>query len=255
MGAFFISGLSMSDQSSSSRPRRPILQPAFEPAAQPWIVANAGLSALPPNRLTPEALRHTLGQQTSWSVQLPLNDDSRYPGREGEPVRAAVLIPLVTHTGGVSVMLTERAAHLHDHAGQISFPGGRIEDSDANPVAAALREAQEETGLSPDRVQVLGSMPPYITATGFAITPVVGLVTPGFELLPDEFEVAEIFEVPLAFIVDPANHRLHRAELADGRVRQFYSMPWGRHFIWGATAAMLRNLYYLLGGNTQAPRP
>ncbi|OZI38479.1 CoA pyrophosphatase [Bordetella genomosp. 10] len=238
----------MSDSSSPSRPRRPSVRPFFDPATQPWVTADDGLPPLPSERLTEPALRQRLAGPTSWSVQLPLNDDTRYPGREGPPVLAAVLVPLVSRPDGVSVMLTQRAAHLHDHAGQISFPGGRIEDSDPSPVAAALREAQEETGLAPDYVDVLGSMPSYMTATGFSITPVVGLVQPGFTLAPDAFEVAEVFEVPLRFIVDPANHRLHRAELADGRVRQYYSMPWGRYFIWGATAAMLRNLYYLLGG-------
>ncbi len=220
----------------------------FDPADQPWVVADDGLPPLPPERLTEQALRDRLSGPTSWSVQLPLNDDTRYPGREGPPVMAAVLIPLVTRPDGVYVLLTQRAAHLHEHAGQISFPGGRIEDTDASPQAAALREAEEETGLTPDYVEVLGTMPSYMTATGFSITPVVGLVRPGFTLTSDPFEVAEIFEVPLRFIVDPANHRLHRAELADGRVRQYYSMPWEKFFIWGATAAMLRNLYYLLGG-------
>ncbi|OWT70242.1 MULTISPECIES: CoA pyrophosphatase [unclassified Achromobacter] len=238
----------MSDRPSPARPRRPAAGPAFDPASTPWVVANDGLPALPLARLSEQALRDHLTGEGSWSVQLPLNDDTRYPGREGTPVMAAVLVPLVTRPDGVYVLLTQRAAHLHDHAGQISFPGGRIEDSDASPVAAALREAQEETGLTPDYVEVLGTMPRYMTATGFSVIPVVGLVRPGFTLAPDAFEVAEVFEVPLSFIVDPANHRLHRAELPDGRVRQYYSMPWGNFFIWGATAAMLRNLYYLLGG-------
>jgi 8-oxo-dGTP pyrophosphatase MutT (NUDIX family) len=260
-GAFFIlasffptfvaQSASMPESSSTSRPRRPIARPSFDPTTQPWVVANEGLEPLQAAALTPVALRQTLAEPHSWSVQLPLNDDTRYPGREGPPVLAAVLIPLVAHEQGVSVMLTERAAHLHDHAGQISFPGGRIESSDVSPVAAALREAEEETGLPPDRVEVLGTMPPYMTATGFSITPVVGMVRPGFTLAPDAFEVAEVFEVPLAFIADPANHRLHRVELPDGRVRQFYSMPWQRFFIWGATAAMLRNLYYLLRGHQE----
>jgi len=238
----------MSDSSSPSRPRRAAVGPAFDPASTPWVVANEGLPPLPPAQLTEQALREHLSGAGSWSVQLPLNDDTRYPGREGTPVMAAVLVPLVTRPDGVYVLLTQRAAHLHDHAGQISFPGGRIEESDASPVAAALREAEEETGLTPDYVEVLGTMPPYMTATGFSVIPVVGLVRPGFTLAPDAFEVAEVFEVPLRFIVDPANHRLHRAELPDGRVRQYYSMPWENFFIWGATAAMLRNLYYLLGG-------
>jgi 8-oxo-dGTP pyrophosphatase MutT (NUDIX family) len=204
------------------------------------------LHAVPPQALAVDELRRVLQHPGGWPVQLPLNGDTRYPGREGPPVLAAVLIPLVMRQDGVTVMLTQRTAHLHDHAGQISFPGGRIEETDASPIAAALREAQEETGLAPEWVEVLGTMPVYLTSTGFSVTPVVALVRPGFELVPDAFEVADIFEVPLSFITDPANHRLHRVELPDGRVRRYYSMPWDRYFIWGATAAMLRNLYHLL---------
>jgi 8-oxo-dGTP pyrophosphatase MutT (NUDIX family) len=204
------------------------------------------LHAVPPQALAVDELRRVLQHPGGWPVQLPLNGDTRYPGREGPPVLAAVLIPLVMRQDGVTVMLTQRTAHLHDHAGQISFPGGRIEETDASPIAAALREAQEETGLTPEWVEVLGTMPVYLTSTGFSVTPVVALVRPGFELVPDAFEVADIFEVPLSFITDPANHRLHRVELPDGRVRRYYSMPWDKYFIWGATAAMLRNLYHLL---------
>lgn len=236
----------MSDSSSSARPRRPLARPGFDPASQPWVVANDSLPAVPAGLLTPDLLRGTLSQPSTWTLELSRDNDLRYPGREGAPVPAAVLIPLVTRDNGVHIMLTQRAAHLHDHAGQISFPGGRIETSDATPVAAALREAQEETGLPANHVEVLGSMPPYLTATGFSIIPVVSLVTPGFQLAPDAFEVAEVFEVPLSFLMDPANHRLYEARLEDGRVRNYYGMPYGRHFIWGATAGMLRNLYHLL---------
>ncbi|AOB33811.1 NUDIX hydrolase [Bordetella sp. H567] len=236
----------MPDQPPSSRPRRPIIRPAFDAAVQPWVAANEGLRAVPPEALAVDELRRVLQHPAGLPVQLPLNGDLRYPGREGPPVLAAVLIPLVMREEGVTVMLTQRTAHLHDHAGQISFPGGRIEDTDPNPIAAALRETQEETGLGAEWVEVLGTMPAYLTATGFSITPAVALVRPGFQLVPDAFEVAEIFEVPLSFITDPANHRLHRVELPDGRVRRYYSMPWGKYFIWGATAAMLRNLYHML---------
>ncbi|HTK02536.1 MAG TPA: CoA pyrophosphatase [Bordetella sp.] len=236
----------MPDQPASPRPRRPIVRPAFDAAVQPWVAANEGLHAVPPQALAVDELRRVLQHPGGWPVQLPLNGDTRYPGREGPPVLAAVLIPLVMRQDGVTVMLTQRTAHLHDHAGQISFPGGRIEETDASPIAAALREAQEETGLAPEWVEVLGTMPVYLTSTGFSVTPVVALVRPGFELVPDAFEVADIFEVPLSFITDPANHRLHRVELPDGRVRRYYSMPWDKYFIWGATAAMLRNLYHLL---------
>lgn len=191
-------------------------------------------------------IRRVLSHENVWTVALPLDSDARYPGREGAPVLAAVLIALVMREDGVHVVFTERASHLHDHAGQISFPGGRIESFDATPQAAAMREAQEETGLPPSHVEVLGVMPAYVTATGFSITPVVSLVRPDFLFVPDAFEVAEIFEVPLAFLMDPSNHREHRIDLPDGRSRHYFSMTWGRFFIWGATAGMLRNLYHLL---------
>ena len=152
---------------------------------------------------------------------------------------------------GLTVMLTQRTAHLHDHPGQISFPGGRVEESDADATATALREAREEGGLPAEHVDVLGSLPEYTTGTGFIVTPVVALVRPGFRPQLDAFEVAEVFEVPLAFLMNPGNHRRHAVELA-GAKREFLSMPWDgydaqgrprRYFIWGATAAMLRNLY------------
>jgi len=170
----------------------------------------------------------------------------RYPGREGTPIDAAVLIPLVIRDDGLWVMLTQRAEHLHDHAGQISFPGGRVESRDASAEAGALRETQEETGLMPEFVEILGRLPVYLTVSGFAITPVVGLVRPGFTLTPNSVEVAEVFEVPFSFLMDPAHHRLHCARLPDGSERHFYSMPWQDRFIWGATAAMLRGLYHVL---------
>ncbi|MBV7482263.1 CoA pyrophosphatase [Bordetella sp. BOR01] len=230
----------------TSRPRRPPAAPSFDPAAQAWQPADAALAPVPPDRLLPELLRGALSQPGPWPQDPLGSTEYRHPGREGAPVLAAVLIPLVAHASGVRVMLTQRAAHLHDHAGQISFPGGRLETTDATPVDAALREAEEETGLPIDYVDVLGSMPAYLTSTGFSITPVLSLVRPGFTLVPDSFEVAEVFEVPLAFLMDPANHRLYRAPLPDGRERQYYAMPWQGHFIWGATAGMLRNLYHLV---------
>lgn|SRR5690606_28778952 len=230
----------------TTRPRRPPAGPSFDPAAQPWQTADAELAPVPPALLAPDLLRKALSQPGPWPQDALGSTEHRHPGREGAPVLAAVLIPLVMREAGVSVMLTQRTAHLYDHAGQVSFPGGRIETFDASPVAAALREAEEETGLPIDHVEVLGSMQNYLTATGFSITPVLSLVRPGFTLAPDSFEVAEIFEVPLSFLMNPANHRLYRAPLPDGRERQYYAMPWQGHFIWGATAGMLRNLYHLV---------
>jgi 8-oxo-dGTP pyrophosphatase MutT (NUDIX family) len=161
-------------------------------------------------------------------------------------VPAAVLVGMVDRPDGLTVLLTLRNAHLSDHAGQISLPGGRIEPSDPDPVHAALREAEEEVGLPPSHVEVIGRLDTYITGTGFEITPVVGLVRAPFALRLDEFEVAEAFEVPLSFIIDPANHERHSRELR-GRTRSFFVLPYNDRYIWGATAAMLVNLAEVLG--------
>jgi 8-oxo-dGTP pyrophosphatase MutT (NUDIX family) len=154
---------------------------------------------------------------------------------------------IVDRPEGLSLLLTQRADHLSDHPGQISLPGGRAEESDASPVETALRETEEEIGLSSAHIEVLGCLPDYVTGSGYHITPVVGLVHPPFELTPDPREVAEIFEVPLAFLMDGANHERRTAELPHGVGRRtFYSMPYERFFIWGATAGMLRNLFHFL---------
>ena len=166
---------------------------------------------------------------------------------------ASVLIAVVLRDA-LTVLLTQRTDHLTDHPSQISFPGGRVESYDADATATALREAQEEIGLEPARVEVLGSLPTYTTGTGFVVTPVVGLVRPGFDLKIDPHEVAEVFEVPLVWLMDPAHHHRHAVEI-DGARREFLSIPWPgtdadgrprRYCIWGATAAMLRNLYRFL---------
>jgi len=162
---------------------------------------------------------------------------------------AAVLVPIVDRgaedPAHLTVLLTLRAPHLKMHSGQVSFPGGRIDPQDADPEAAALREAREEIGLDPGRVELLGRLPEYLTGTGYRITPVVGVLTPPFELRPDPAEVSEVFEVPLAMLLDPANHRRDSREW-QGRRRQFFVIPHERHYIWGATAGMLVNLYRFL---------
>jgi 8-oxo-dGTP pyrophosphatase MutT (NUDIX family) len=154
---------------------------------------------------------------------------------------AAVLIPLVDRPHGLQVLLTRRTAHLHDHAGQISFPGGREEPEDGSAEATALRETEEEIGLPTRCVEVLGTISTYVTGTGYRVTPVVGLVSPPFVLAPDDFEVAEIFEVPLSVVLDPANHQRNTV-VTRGARRQYYAIPHDRYYIWGATAAMLLNL-------------
>ncbi|MFN3985370.1 MAG: CoA pyrophosphatase [Rhodocyclaceae bacterium] len=160
---------------------------------------------------------------------------------------AAVLIPLVVSDAGTHVLLTRRTDHLKHHPGQISFPGGRAEDLDASVIDTALREAREEVGLAPECVDVLGSLPDYFTGTGFRITPVVGVTRAPLELRLDTFEVAEAFEVPLDFLMDPANHQRHRMEY-QGRMREYYAMPYGEYYIWGATAGMLVSMSRILRG-------
>jgi 8-oxo-dGTP pyrophosphatase MutT (NUDIX family) len=160
---------------------------------------------------------------------------------------AAVLVPLIDHAGGMTVLLTRRTDHLSKHAGQIAFPGGRIEQADADATAAALRETEEEIGLPREHVSVIGRLDTYITGTGFEITPMVGIVSPPFPLAIDPVEVAEVFEVPLAFILDPANHRRTERVLEERR-RAFFVLPYEGRNIWGATAGMLVNLYEVLTG-------
>ncbi len=168
--------------------------------------------------------------------------DDAAPSLTGRPRRrAAVLCPLIHRDSGLSVMLTLRSAHLKVHAGQISFPGGKIDARDPSPLAAALREADEEIGLPSESVDILGALDLYDTSTGFVVTPFVGVVHPQFQPVPNEGEVAEVFEVPFDFLMDLGNHeRIERVH--EGRNRCFYQMIYGKYRIWGATAGMLRNL-------------
>lgn len=160
---------------------------------------------------------------------------------------AAVLVPIVAREGEPTILLTQRTAHLNDHAGQISFPGGRTEPGDPSVEHTALRETEEEIGLARQHVQLLGRLPEYITGTGFRVSPVVGWVEPEFTLALDAFEVAEAFEVPLGFFLDPANHQL-KTIMWQGAERSYYAMPYGERYVWGATAGMLRSLYHALAG-------
>jgi 8-oxo-dGTP pyrophosphatase MutT (NUDIX family) len=170
------------------------------------------------------------------------------PGSDRVPVPAAVLVPLIERDGDLSVLFTRRAAHLVNHPGQISFPGGRMEiEDDGDRVVCALRETEEEIGLGRDRVTVIGRLDEYVTGTGFAITPVVGWTIAPDGLEPDPSEVAEIFEVPLAFLLDPAN-RARRTRDIGGQRRSYWEIAWGDRLIWGATAGILVNLSNVLAG-------
>lgn len=163
-------------------------------------------------------------------------------------IPAAVLVPIVLRRPEMTVLLTQRTAHLRDHAGQVSFPGGRQEESDATPVDTALREAREEVGLESEQIEVLGCLAEFRTSTGFSVTPVVALVTPPLNLKLDDFEVADVFEPPLGFLLDAANYRREQVQY-QGALREYWAVPWQERYIWGATAGMLVNLRRFLFGS------
>jgi 8-oxo-dGTP pyrophosphatase MutT (NUDIX family) len=171
--------------------------------------------------------------------------DDGTEGREAASTPAAVLIPLIAHADALSVLFTQRTAHLKNHSGQVSFPGGRAEPGDASAEFTALRETEEEIGLAMKRVEVLARLPDYRTRTGFRVTPVIGLVAPPLELAPDPREVAEVFEVPLAFLIDERN-RQRRTREFQGQQVGYYVFEYGERVIWGATAGILVNLNRML---------
>ncbi len=219
-----------------------------DPRIVPVLGTDAHLAAVAVERLNAEAVRRRLAAPPAWTPET-LGDGGLFD--DHERTNASVLVPLVQREQGLTVLLTQRTSHLRDHAGQISFPGGRAEVSDADAIDTALRETEEEVGLLRRHVEVIGALPIYRTVTNYDVTPIVALVRPPFELTIDAHEVAEAFEVPLAFLMTPAHHQRHVFEFAGAR-REFLSMPWprqdgpGDYFIWGATAAMLRNFYRLL---------
>ena len=237
---------------------RPQNLPRFDPQHLPVDRVDSHLPAVPAEVLALDALRQRFLEPHPWQPEALV--ERRFVDRE--PAAASVLVPLVVRPcatrphHALSVLLTQRTDSLSDHPGQVSFPGGRAEPSDADAVHTALREAKEEIGLPFDCVEVLGRMPLYVTGTGFHVTPVVGLVHGLPTLRPDPREVADVFEVPLSFLMTPAHHRHHSVGEGDER-RSFLSMPWpavaadaavppGTRYIWGATAGMLRNLYRFL---------
>jgi 8-oxo-dGTP pyrophosphatase MutT (NUDIX family) len=183
-------------------------------------------------------------RQSATAPPKQRGDADLNPGMQPTRLRltdAAVLVPIVLRAGRPTVLLTQRTAHLLDHAGQISFPGGKIDPGDKTAIAGALRETDEEVGIPANRVEVIGTLDTYITRTGFRVTPVVGFLRPPISPKPDPFEVAEVFEVPLSFLLNRANHQRHSREF-EGRTRHFYAMPFDGYYIWGATAGMLVNL-------------
>lgn len=231
---------------------KPLTFPIFDPRSIPVLGVDDHLAGVARERLTPQALRERFRAPPVWTPEHSV--EKKFGDRQ--PALAAVLLPLVMRDE-LTLLLTQRTLNLRAHSGQIAFPGGRTDDSDVDAVDTALREAHEEVGLPRAHVEVLGTLPTYVTGSAFIITPVVALVKPGFVLQPNPGEVADIFEVPLGYLMNPAHHRRHEMEF-DGVIRQWLSMPYSdpvaetdnsaaqERYIWGATAGMLRNLYRFL---------
>jgi 8-oxo-dGTP pyrophosphatase MutT (NUDIX family) len=226
--------------------------PGFDAKAIPIHEVCSSQVKVPKERLNPTALKARFQSPPDWEPEI--TDENRHViasdiitkrQAAGKVTKAAVLIPLLLKEDGLWVLLTQRTNHLRDHAGQISFPGGRMDPGDEGPNDTALRESEEEIGLERNRVEIIGHLPQYLTVSGYSVTPVVGLVQAQAEYILDEFEVADVFEVPLSFLLDPQNHQVRLWQSEQGG-RRFYSMPYEDRFIWGATAGMLRNLYHLL---------
>jgi 8-oxo-dGTP pyrophosphatase MutT (NUDIX family) len=209
--------------------------------------AQAGLLRL---AFSPDAIRQQLVEgRAAVPSSGDVGHETPFPRKDGSPrgevTPAGVLIALVNRGDNVHVVFTQRTEHLSDHGGQISFPGGRAEESDAGIIDTALRETEEEIGLPRQQVEVLGTLPDYHTVTGYRVTPVVGWVEPPVSFKPDPFEVADVFEVPLSFFLDAANHQRHSL-MRDGVERFYYAMPYNGRYIWGATAGMLVTLQRVL---------
>jgi 8-oxo-dGTP pyrophosphatase MutT (NUDIX family) len=232
----------------------------FDPREIPWTLQHQDWPALPSASLNAERLKWVFQNPPDWTPELK----SEPAMGQRSPQAAAVLMPIVMRGENGQdphLLLTQRTQHLSSHPGQIAFPGGKVDPEDASAEHAALREAQEEVGLTSDFVEILGQLPSYVTGTSFHITPVVALVSPHHTITPNANEVEFTFEVPLSFLMNPQNHRLHEWERG-GVMRRWYSMPYpaetvakghtqSDYFIWGATAGMIRNFYrFLLAANS-----
>ena len=222
--------------------------PNFDARAVPSEGTDGHLPAVPAAGLTAHSLRQRWAQPPQWQPEISF--EHRFTERA--PAQAAVLVGLVQRNE-LMVLLTQRTVHMKNHSGQVAFAGGKSDPEDADAAATAVREAHEEVGVLPSQITVIGNLPTYTTGTAFVITPVVALVAPDYRLAPSVGEVAQVFEVPLAFLMNPANHHRHTVEW-EGIRRDWFSMPYTdaegeQRFIWGATAGMIRNFYRFLSAN------
>lgn len=218
-------------------------QLGFEPEKLPVDSAGTG-DAVPDEHLNPEWIRNRFSNPPVWTPEI--NSEPAFVHRD-RWIPAAVLVPLVDRKDGLSLMLTQRAMHMHDHPGQISFPGGRVDLTDSTRIETALREMEEEVGIDRSHVDILGTLPEYRTGSGYRVTPVVSIVRPPFDTHTNPDEVAEVFEVPFSFFMNGSNYQVRSAEFPNGAgKRTFYTVPYENRFVWGATAGMLRNLYHFL---------
>lgn len=219
------------------------MTPIIDPQSAP-VDSIAGEPAVESSRLNPDWIRKRFQHPAVWQPESS-DEHCEFLLENNEFRHAAVLIGVVQRAHGLTVLFTQRTAHLSQHAGQISFPGGRAEAEDKNAIATALRETQEEIGLDPSKIEILGTLPNYFTITGYCVTPVVASIADIGELTLDQNEVAEIFEVPLPFLMDGKMHQRRTVTIGQSK-RLFYAMPYQDYFIWGATAGMLRNLFHFL---------
>lgn len=202
--------------------------------------------------MDPGYIRHRFAAYSP-NTEVVRGDHNLNPGMDtdGPLTPAAVLVPLVLRDEGITVLFTQRTEQMAKHPGQISFPGGHVDAADADAEATALRETEEEVGLSRDHIDLIGRLDTYVIRTGFKVTPVVGIVRPPFKIDPDSYEVDDVFEVPLSFLMDPANHERH-SRIFEGHNREFYAMPYDGYYIWGATAGMIVNLHTILTSSVKA---
>lgn len=243
LNTFISSAQALSSPALATAPKA--LPAGLDPRHAPVLGVDAHLPAIPLAAQTSAALRQRFSKPPLWTPEI-MREQRFAQGRA--PADASVLVPIVLRPEP-TVLLTERTLHLSSHSGQVAFPGGRRDPEDGSAEATALREAYEEVGLEPGSVEVLGRLPVYVTGTAYSVTPVVGLVSPDVQYRPNPYEVADVFEVPLAFLLNPAHHQRHALDW-EGAHREWFSMPYQdgekQRYIWGATAGMLRNLYRFL---------